>query len=78
MRNHGQHRGRYRIAHPQDHQAEVLAFLQAHAGKVYSPRWLARTLGLARWEVRRAIDLLTYADPRLCEDDRGAVMYMRA
>lgn len=57
-------------------QREVLHFLRSHAGVSYRVCQLAQELGLDYGQVRAAVDLLTYADTRLCEDDDGALMYL--
>ena len=72
----GRHRDRYVTRDKRSHRSEVLQFLRAHAGTSYSVCQLALVLGREYGEVRAAIDLLTYADTRLCEDDDGALMYL--
>lgn len=54
----------------------VRSVLARHRGRSFSLTLLSRLTGLERINVKRALTVLTYHEPLLCEDDSGKVMIL--
>jgi len=69
----GFHRGTYEVS--REKLELVHSYLRNHLGKISRAK-LARDTGLSKDQVNRAIDALSFGDPRLWENDKDQLFYL--